>query len=92
MSHKRKYSISTSQMIAGIRKLQLQPGDLLVVSSPETIHYLEALGRVVNFTVPIVFAPTGIQKLNRQDLLNLLEQLDSPQTLPSNLEHPTAPV
>lgn len=63
-------------MLAGISKLHLTPGDIIVVSHPDTLHYLEGLGKVTNFVVPLVFAPGGIQKLSRQDLLNLLEQLD----------------
>ena len=76
MSHPKLYRISTATMMAGIEKLNLQKGDILVVSHHETIAYLEGLGRVTEFPVPVVFAPQGIKKLSRQDLLNLLEQLD----------------
>lgn len=61
-----------------IGKLNLQPGDIILCKDLQTLHAIEALGKVVNFMVPIVYAPFGIQKLTRQDLLNLLEQLDQP--------------
>lgn len=71
-----KFPVSKAALTDRIQKLNLQPGDVLVVKDEMTLHGLEALGRVVNFTVPLVFAPQGIGKLCRQDLLNLLEQLD----------------
>lgn len=81
-------------MLAGLKKLKLEPGDILVVNHESTLHYLEGLGRVVNFNVPLVFIPQGgIQKLSRQDLLNLLEQLDqSPAPLASPFDSPSAPL
>jgi hypothetical protein len=69
-------------MISHIEKLRLEPGDIIVVKDAETLHALSGLGKVVNFTVPLVFAPQGIQKLQRQDLLNLLEQLETPPVEP----------
>lgn len=30
----------------------------------------------LDFKVPLVFAPKGVKQLKREDLLNLLEQLD----------------
>lgn len=69
-------------MISHIEKLRLEPGDVIVVKDPETLHALSGLGRVVNFTVPLVFAPQGIKTLKRQDLLNLLEQIETPAVQP----------
>jgi hypothetical protein len=81
-------------MLAGIKKLRLEPGDILVVNHESTLHYLEGLGRVVNFNVPLVFIPQGgVQKLSRQDLLNLLEQLDqSASPAAPSFESPSAPL
>lgn len=73
---KNRYQISHRQMLEGISKLELKPGDVLVVEHAETLKYLEGLGRVVNFTVPLVYAPGGLKRLSRQDLLNLLEQVE----------------
>lgn len=42
----------------------------------ETLNYLQHLKPPVDFVVPIVFAPQGIEVLHRQDLLNLLEQTE----------------
>jgi hypothetical protein len=81
-------------MLAGVSKLRLEPGDVLVVKHPDTLHYLEGLGKVVNFTVPLVFAPGGIDKLSREDLLNLLEQIEQGQmqSLPAPPESMSAPL
>jgi len=76
-------------MLQGISKLKLERGDIIVVKHPDTLKALEGLGRVVDFVVPLVYAPIGIDKLSRQDLLNLLEQLEQQQTeslpVPSNV-------
>lgn len=72
-------------MLNGLTKLRLERGDILVVKHPDTLKALEGLGKVVDFTVPVVYCPFGIKTLKREDLLNLLEQLeqqDSP-TLPT---------
>jgi hypothetical protein len=45
----------------------------------------------IPFVVPLVFAPQGIQSLTRQDLLNLLEQLEESREAPK-LEVPSVPV
>ena len=59
-----------------IRRLRLQPGDILVVNDPETVRRLSELGSIngVNFNVPIVFAPNGIKRLNREYLEKILKQ------------------
>lgn len=92
MAKKNRYQVSASQMLQGISKLNLKPGDVLVVEHPDTLRYLEGLGRVVNFTVPLVYAPGGLKRLSKQDLLNLLEQLEEQTHTPSNLESPHAPL
>lgn len=78
-------------MTKAISRLNLQPGDLIVCKDFETLHAIEGLGKVVDFTVPLVFAPQGIQKLSRQDLLNLLEQLEQPSA-PAYSESPRVPL
>lgn len=75
-------------MESHIQKLSLLPGDVLVVSDHETLHFLSHTPPITKFTVPLVFSPQGIQKLSRQDLLNLLEQLeqtDGPEMMPSSV-------
>jgi hypothetical protein len=88
--------MSKAALTERVNKLNLQKGDIVVVKDEVCLHSLEALGRVVNFTVPLVFAPQGIQKLCRQDLLNLLEQLDGADksVLPEYgiTEQPSAPL
>lgn len=88
------FRISTTAMISHLEKLQLQPGDIIVVKHPDTLHYLEGLGKVVNFVVPLVFAPAGIDKLSRADLLNLLEQIEQGQmqSLPAPPDAMSAPL
>lgn len=86
------YQVSTAAMLSGIQKLQLRKGDILVVSRPETLHYLEGIGKVVDFIVPLVYAPGGIQSLSRQDLLNLLEQIDQQDVKEPFLEGLNAPI
>lgn len=71
------YPMSKAGLLNAIKKLHLEPGDVLVCRTTEAMEALARAGRVVDFNVPVVFSPQGIEKLNRQDLLNLLEQLDS---------------
>lgn len=47
-----------------------------MVKDPEILNQLQYLKAPINFHVPIIFAPSGLQTLSRQDLLNLLEQID----------------
>lgn len=68
--------MSKAALLNVIKKLHLTPGDILLVKDIHTLEALAQLGQAVNFTVPLVFAPQGIETLTRQDLLNLLEQLD----------------
>jgi hypothetical protein len=77
-------------MIAHLKKLSLAPGDVIVVRDAETLHFLAHTPPMVGFNVPVVFSPQGIEKLNKQDLLNLLEQLE--QTAVSPLESSRAPL
>lgn len=59
-----------------LTKLRLEPGDLIVVRDSETLNYLSRFPFKLDFNVPLVFSPAGVEKLTRADLLNLLEQLD----------------
>ena len=89
---KNRYQVSHREMLKGLSKLNLTPGDVLVVEHPDTLKYLEGLGRVVNFTVPLVYAPGGLKRLSKQDLLNLLEQLEEQTHTPSTVESIHAPL
>lgn len=65
-----------------IQKLELKAGDILVVKEPEVAEALGKLPMALPFKVPIVVSLSGVQKLTRQDLLNLLEQLEqSPEPI-----------
>jgi hypothetical protein len=66
-----------------IQKLSLAPGDVLLVKEVETIEALARSGVKLDFHVPVVYCPGGIQKLSRQDLLNVLEQLDHAAATPA---------
>lgn len=76
MSHKRLYAISTSSMISAISKLRIEKGDCLLVKDQETLMWLSEHGPRLDFQVPLIFAPKGIESLSRQDLMNLVEQID----------------
>lgn len=88
--------MSKAALTERISKLNLQKGDIVVCKDIETLHAIEGLGRVVDFLVPLVYAPQGIQKLGRQDLLNLLEQVEQSDksVLPAYgiSEQPNAPL
>ena len=88
--------MSKAALLDRIQKLKLQKGDVVVCKDLETLHAIEGLGRVVDFTVPLVYAPNGIQVLSRKDLLNLLEQVEEADksVLPAYgiSEQPTAPL
>jgi hypothetical protein len=92
MSHKKMYSISTQAMLTHLRKLSLVPGDVLVVKDFETLDYLAKVHLPLSFNVPLVFSPKGIGKLTKQDLLNLLEQLEQAPPTPDFAESPSAPL
>ena len=76
-----------------IQKLNLQKGDILVCKNWESLKMLGELKIPgIDFQIPLVFAPEGIQKLNRQDLLNLLEQLEQPDKSVLPEYHVSAPL
>lgn len=72
-----KYPMSKAGLLNVLQKLNLTPGDVLVVKDHETLRFLAEVKLPIPFVVPLVFAPQGLQKLSRQDLLNLLEQLET---------------
>jgi hypothetical protein len=73
--------------------LQLAKGDILVVRDVETLHYLSQVKVPgLDSVIPLIFAPSGVQKLQRQDLLNLLEQLEQQVERPVYADSPTAPL
>ena len=59
-----------------VQKLHLEPGDMVLVRDVETARALDELKVPLGFSVPIIFSPMGVQVLKKQDLLNLLEQLE----------------
>jgi len=61
--------------------LHLEKGDILLIKHPDMIKQLEACSGLVDFKVPIVLCPQGVQILKRQDLLNLLEQLEEDKSV-----------
>lgn len=93
-----KFSMSKAVLEDKIERLRLEKGDILVVKDFEVLKSLEWIGPKLSldFHVPMVFAPTGVQTLKKEDLLNLLEQLE--QTDKSVLpeyhitEQPSAPL
>jgi hypothetical protein len=79
-------------MLSHLEKLSLKPGDVLLVKDHETLHFLSHTPPIVNFPVPLVFSPGGMETLNRQDLLNLLEQLEQTETSQPFSDSPSAPL
>ena len=75
--------MSRAALTRVVERLRLQPGDVIVARDWEVLKALEVVKLPVTFTVPLVYAPQGIQTLTRSDLLNLLEQLDSAETPPT---------
>ena len=76
MSSRNLYQVSTSTILSHLEKLSLQPGDVLVCRDLETLRFLSEVKMPLNFTVPLVYSPQGLQKLTRSDLMNLIEQID----------------
>lgn len=62
--------------MAQIAKLEIKRGDILLVRSMEVLEQLTKTP--AEFQVPLIFDPQGlgITKLNRQQLLDVLDQLD----------------
>ena len=91
MSH--KYPMSKAGFLNSISKLNLQKGDVLICKDHHTLEYLSQVQLPLGFIVPLVFSPQGVEKLNRQDLMNLIEQLDQNEMpAPSLVEMPSAPL
>lgn len=59
-----------------IKHLHLMPGDIILVRDQPTLVALSDMKLNLGFHVPLVFSPQGIEVLKREDILNLLEQLD----------------
>lgn len=73
----KKYSLSKAAVLDILQKLKIEKGDVLVVKDIETLEYLSKVHVPgIEGTVPLVYAPQGVQVLKREDLLNLLEQLE----------------
>jgi len=84
--------MSKAGLLDLIQKIHLEKGDIIVCRD-ETA--LKMFGEIqvpgVDFPVPLVFAPQGVQILKREDLLNLLEQLEQTHSeVPT--EQPNAPL
>lgn len=75
--------MSKAAMLSVVQTLRLQKGDILLVETPQALEALSNSGIKLEFNVPLVFAPRGgVKVLKREDLLNLLEQLDQAETVP----------
>jgi hypothetical protein len=63
-----------------VEKLTLQPGDILIVHSPEAMStFLEMTQAGVGFTPyanPVLLVPGGIEKATRQELIEALSVID----------------
>jgi hypothetical protein len=84
--------MSPALMASRIQKLSLARGDVVVVKDYETLKFLAEMPIHLDFVVPLVFAPQGIEKLTRQDLLNLLEQADQVVASPVLSDSTVAPL
>lgn len=93
----KKYPLSKAAVLNVLQKLKIEKGDVLVVKDIETLHYLSKVQVPgIEGTIPLVYAPQGVQILKREDLLNLLEQLEQSDksVLPAYglTEQPNAPL
>lgn len=80
-------------MISHLSKLTIKTGDVLVCKDFETLRYLSTVQVPgISGTTPLVFAPNGVQSLTRQDLLNLLEQLDQAEVSAPLTDSPRIPL
>ena len=59
-----------------IEKLRIKRGDVLVVRDYNTAKRLEGIHFNLQFQVPIVFAPLGIEKLSVDALKNIIAEVD----------------
>lgn len=86
-----KLSMSKAGLLNVLAKIHLEPGDILVVKDYETLKFLSEVHLPLAFHVPLVFSPKGVEVLNREDLMNLLEQFDqtrAPESLPDSAHAP----
>ena len=75
--------MSKAALSAKIELMRLRPGDVVVAKDIEVLKAVQDLGLPLAFKVPLVYAPSGVQVLSRADLLNLLEQLEEVQEVPT---------
>ena len=90
MSKQATFQMSKAGMLAVIQKLRLEKGDILLVETPQAMEALTKSRIKLDFNVPLVFAPRGgIKVLKREDLLNLLEQLDQTENQTAGMPEET---
>lgn len=63
-----------------IKKLNLQPGDCLIVSHEGVLKQLQRMP-AMSFHVPVVFCPEGggMEKASRDQVLEVLQRIDEAQ-------------
>ena len=76
-------TFSHSALAGFIKKINLVPGDILIVSNPEVLRQLQQMPAMA-FTVPVVFAAEGdLSKANREQVLEILMRIDEAQAVAS---------
>ena len=73
-----KLAMSNAAFLSCVKKLNIQPGDILLVKNLEVAKQLQ-YAPTPGFTVPIILdlSNGGLEKLTRQQLLDALEQFDN---------------
>jgi hypothetical protein len=74
-------------VILALRRLRLQPGDIVIVENVETARRLMQAARLIDLpkgvdNVPIVIAPEGVKKLPVEKLKQIVSQMESKVTAP----------
>ena len=72
-----------SDLSRAIEKLHLEKGDILIVRDDNIIDVLMELPLDLMPRVPIIYAPSGLEKCDLQTLLDIVSAMTSGQNSPS---------
>lgn len=67
------------EIVPFLQKIELKKGDVIVCTSHEAMHALMGMQlpkELFPFDIPLVFAPDGLKKVGREELVALIDKLD----------------
>lgn len=68
------------ELIPHLQKMELKKGDVLVCTSPLSMQALMGMQlpkELFPFDIPLMYAPDGLEKVDREKLVALIDQIDA---------------